>query len=475
MKPVITSLNLAFLALLAAPSTYGQSTPDPCNESGETPLNGPGIIPGSTLKTDCTQLNINININGNLVTPAQCIQAYTYFSIQQHSCLAGITGSHCDHDANTLNILRFDDGGCPQIPNLSGIDWGSIDDIIGLLPRIIGAFACKPPASTTEKSDSASADDCDSRHTEGHVAGEVIHTNQGVSVAWVGQGPEFMPGPAGIFNPFLSAYDLAQTASPSELGGPLGAVIATQENLDGISFSASYRVEHFASGQTVPEHARTLQLSGNACIDGRFDIVRIVPAIYEGNPDTIEEKLTFDGMYLWAYHENAGSGNQIPLTTDTPAWVDQVHFQGLHAIYDWMVDPYAIPNIPGVTYDIEPGSAPDTTYARRSHPLTGGSSFVSEEYLINTRGGTPVPVKREDFDTQGLAWNIFEYSDFFAFRDGDWRPRVSTTSRYYGSAPNRTLVVETLTINRATPLDAASALLVPGEIEEDIDWMIWNL
>ncbi len=140
----------------------------------------------------------------------------------------------------------------------------------------------------------------------------------------------------------------------------------------------------------------------------------------------------------------------------------------------WCVDTYDIPLFPNVSYDVNPGGEPDTVAATRSHPLVGGGSFVSEQYVLSTRVTPTVPLSRSDFDVAGFAWTTYEYSNFTEFRTGDLRPLVTKATRYFGDANDRRKVATTLRITTAKPLTSAEAILVPSMMSDDIAWVTWT-
>jgi hypothetical protein len=442
-----------------------------CNGLLEQPGQGPGKIPGTELTDNCVQ----VNINGNLITPAQCTKGYTHFDIQQHSCGQGAPSTYCKWNAYKLTISKFAGGGCPQIPDLTGIDWTSIGDIIGAIPRLIAALGCQEPEATTEKSDSAASQNCVTGGGGEPLEGQVLANTSEGTATWNGTVAQGTQGPAGTVNPFLTPYEAAQTATPQAFGGALGAVAAAQTGVDGVQFHASLLVEHFDDANaTQTSHSREIVYWGKFCTDGRFDVQTIIPAVYDGKPSPTNSRRTFDGHHLRSFVAQAETGNRFDMTSPTSSWVDDVYLEGLMELYTWCTDTYDIPLFPGITYAEAPGAAPSTLDVTRSHPLVGGESFVSEKYTLSTRVTPAIPLSRSDYDVAGFAWNTYEYSNFTEFRSGDTRPLLVKTTRFFGSGQNLRKVETTLRVDFAKPLTAADSLLVPNPMSDDIKWVEWT-
>ncbi|MCP3915747.1 MAG: hypothetical protein GY711_09340 [bacterium] len=374
----------------------------------------------------------------------------------------------------------FSGGGCPDLPDLDQFDFGSIGGALATLakvPKILkDATNCIKPKENTTNDKGADISPCNTQVSTAPVEGDPVEATGTSHGFYTYQNASNGNGYyANHFNPFESEFDAAEDGDPQTIGGLIGQIALAQQGCDGAAFAAQVRVQHFDSPPLPPTSDVTVTLRGDVTTDGRFKALRVTPDDNDANGGGIVHTTTYDGRYLSNVQELAEGGNIHLLDGSNPIWVEWAYLLEIGEVYDWLADPFDLSLFSLANFEdsVDPNSGLQVV----ENIFTDGTGyeFVGERYEVTIRDGIALPLKRWVYDTAGFEWFQEEYSNFFQFRPGDWRPGTIKETRYLTSDLLGPKVVTTTSINQAAALDATAAAAVPasGWMPNQL-WTLWT-
>ena len=456
------------LSLFVAPAMGQSATSSACNNMNRDSIASAGYY--NSLSETCTVVTI-----GGVSSPSSCLIGYAHNSQNIYRCEGELPDWHCAPTGYSATVTVATDGGCPGLPDFSDVDF-SLTGLVNIPVALIRSFTCAPPKKSSTEDPSAKITECaGGNQVSPYSQGEVIQSSSGATATWWStQTAAATTGIQGTFNLFLTAYDQAQTGTPAELGGTLGAVAASQQGLHGTTVNGTVEVAHWDAGATEPSAIYSEQIAGSITLDGRFDCTRIIEGKSQGDPTQITHRTTFDGLHLRDHSAAGEAGNVYEMDAGTNSSIAELYAGSIAHLYAWLYDPYVIPLFPGGVTLEEISTSQGTVVLRRHHPLLSGGTFVGTEYDVVLRNGVALPIRRTEFDAAGNVWAEFSCADFFELRQGDWRPGTIVFSRYLDGQPNARKITVTTRVVRASALTEEPETGIPLPWADNLNWQVWQ-
>jgi len=436
------------------------------------------------LSDPCAVIEFSIPQVANFSSPPTCQKGYVNTSQNIYTCNGGhLEGVNCDPFGYSATVTVAKDGGCPELPDFSDVDFGSWTTLVKVPVAMVKSLFCVPPKVSATEDPSAKVENCPDGGAQGTSAaenpsgfanGNPIASSAGMlGEFWTTQFVASDQGAQGTYNPFLTWYDKLQDGTPADLSGTLGGLAVKEAGLEGVHVRATVTLEHHYPGFPEENAVHTVHVAGEILTDGRFDCTRRIEGTSQGAPVQIVHRTTFDGQKLRDHSELGEVGNIYTLDDATPAWILQVHADSVDQLSDWARNPFELPMFAdGVPFTEVLGGT--NLILNRMHALQAGGEFVGSQYEVEQRGGIDLPVRRSEFDAAGNLWGETTWSNFVELRPGDWRPTLAVSVRYLdGNEAGRTVTTR-LAIHTATALDAAAASAVPQPFEDNLGWIEWQ-
>jgi len=444
-----------------------------CSNESRTLQQAAGII--NEAKAGCTQLSFTI-VGQSMETPAECTIGYAQYHESVYSCGPSAQCVDCDPKGHQADIDSFSGGGCPDLSELLQFIGGSWDDYKDVPEAVIKALSCTPPKKSSTYDDSASVQrcpDCGNEEEATELESGVVYQGAGDShyLFWTLS----LDGLVGedSFNPMVSVFDLAQTASPADIGGTFGEVLEAHGTLSGTNLSASVEIAHFENGGGV-ESAYEERLSGRILATGQFDLRITTSASKGGRQTVLDKQVTFNGMALTALGSAWEAGNVY--TPDSEAW--DLVFSGqtaaIQAVYDWMCSPYSIPKFQDMDL-VELETTSGDVVVQRRVPGPDGP-WKSSEYLFERRQDVVLPARSTTFDPLGRVREECLFRNYRQVGEGSGALRPFTVIRemYLDGSPDGRRIRVTVNVHSAEGLDEEQAQTVPTLPQAGQAWRVWQ-
>ncbi|MEW5749055.1 MAG: hypothetical protein AB1793_09795 [Candidatus Thermoplasmatota archaeon] len=369
-----------------------------------------------------------------------------------------------------MKLVLAQDGGCPSLVGLNPGSWESWKDVPA---AVASALKCIEPKKKETFDWSAQATECSTGMVQTVEIGAWNEGSEGEQYfVWCGDSNgAYAAGPT--FNPFLSEYDLAQTASSSETPGTLGVVLAAHPGSPGIDFDGSVTVEHFDAGSIAPDNVFMAQVGGQMVSDGRFDTMLSVSILSpSGQNETSIERLSFDGSCLRWVAEGSEVGNEYAASYERFTDVFTMLAATVAPTFWWTFDPFEAPLFADLVLEELPDPETGWILVRRTFQDVSGT-FVGTEYLVDDAGEVSHPVRLRVLDSLGQMREEWIYSDYRVLEEGVWRPWEVVRSVYLDGTVTGRRVVVTSRFVRARNLTQEENQSVPAPYADDQVWQVW--
>lgn len=350
------------------------------------------------------------------------------------------------------------------------LSWDSWKEV----PKALAAaLKCVKPKEASSKDPSAKVSECVEGEDPEIPSGELrLGGSLQAYTMWNGDPEGLLGSGLPTWNPFLSPFDLAQSADPASLPGLMGDVASHHASPPGFTFTAEVTISHYSDMASDPDHVSGASLVGQIAADGRFDIVQTQPVQGSGGePDVAVQRITFDGAIVQQLSTGSEAGNA--LTSTYPAeLLHAAHLNYIEPVFWWATDPLSLPLFEGITFDEVSGADPEVVDVTRVHHGSSGS-FPGSRWLVNTAEPVPHPYLFQALDSAGAVWEDAEFRTYLS-RDGYWRPREIESTRFLNGRPDGARVVTEVKIIAGDVLSPLEASQIPAPWSEDILWQIWE-
>lgn len=414
--------------------------------------------------------------SGTLTTPTSCNIGYMEVSQNIYTCGGTLPGWNCNPVGYHATVSVFTGGGCPEAPDLTQFDPTSLTGWATLPGVIYRSLNCIPPKKASSQDPSARILPCAGEGELGAASldGEVVVSASGQLGTF--RDTDFAASTVGMqgnFNPFLSAYDLAQTGGVEDLPGLLSILAAQQQGLGPVAVRANVRIEHWEAGAALPSHMYREELDGAISPDGRFDLARTFVGTREGEVVSIAHHTTYDGLHLRDLPRRGEFGNVFGIQPGYPRALFDTYMLAIAPLHSWLSDPFLLPMFEsGVEVD-EENEGLNRYLVSRTYPLISGERFAGEEFELEIRNGILVPLERFERNVDGSVRARWQYLDYFEV-GGVWRPSRVILTDYLDSEPDGARVLVILQVDSAEVLPQVESELIPRPFETDKLWQFWS-
>lgn len=477
MHPRTLVLSALTLSALATTVFAQASSSTGCNDMNRQLALTAGVH--NHVATPCVPIQISGGVlvgSGTLTTPSQCTLGYMEASQNIYSCVGSLEGVNCNPFGWKATVTVFTGGGCPTPPDFFAFSPSSLSGWSSLPGTVMRSLVCAAPEKSASEEPSAKISGCPGGGDPGQSSldGQVIVAADGTA----GTLRDTLTaattvGPQGSFNPFLSEYDLAQTAAVEELPGLLSILAAQQQGPSAVEVRATVRFEHFDAGAVEPRHVYVERIRGDLGVDGRFDVLRDFLGTSQGEPVSIVHQSTFDGERLRDLPLRGEFGNVIALGPDTPRAIHDVYLLALQPVHRWLYDPFELPMFASGVTTVESGDAASAYVVQRVYPLVTGGTFVGEALTIVVRNGVMLPTERVEHNVNGSVRARWEYADFIQV-GAVWRPSLVTLTDYLDSHLAGRRIVITTQIEAAQAMAEVDEQLMPLPFTTEQFWQVWD-
>jgi hypothetical protein len=423
-------------------------------------------------ETTCQQLTFSV-AGQSYSTPAKCLRGGAHYSETVYKCNGPLLNWNCNPKGHQVPVTTYTDGACPQMPQLNVLSWDSWKKVPEELAK---AMTCTPPKKHEDKDWSATLKACGTS-TEPDptalVSGQTyVGSDNQTFLAWMGAWTDQQAQPwAGP--DFLTAYDLAQSSSPSVLSGVMHQVAVDHATPPGAQVSATIKIEHFDAEGSSPSNVFTSQVKGSITADGHFDLTRSIATTDEaGNPDVLVHHTTRDGMALRDLFQGGDAGCAFSGTYPHKDRALATNCADVRPIFWWLYDPFELPLFDGVQFVESSGTQAGEILARRMVG-EGASSYIGTEYAVDTSGTVTHPLRHTVYDSSGHVREETLFENDYAIGGSVWRPATSRTTTYLDGTTAGPRIIVTVTITRASLLTAAQASAVPAAFPDTQMWEVW--
>jgi hypothetical protein len=449
---------VVFLAVVSVcQGLVGQAT---CNHTGKVVSITAGDHNFST--TPCGSFSIVV-AGSTIQGPASCIRGGAHYAGTVYVCQGSANLTNCKNQGFKVALSTYSDGGCPDltglIPGATFTSWANVPTAVR------NGLKCVPPKKKDTFDWSASTTDCPTGTKQRPVVGQVYQGGSGAFYT-VAEGPT--SSSTGAHNPFLTAYDTAQSSSPAVVQGILGSlVIPLHPRFAGATLTGVVTIEHASDGEAVE---RTVSVEGSMLSNGRFDISTTYGIVQEGRAVSHGKWITFDGNALASTADGSENGNLWPAPGAGFAARVANEASEIAPLYQWVRDPFDIPWFDSVSYEETTDGATTFVRSHLSADLGGG---VDREYEIDISGPVVHPIAARVYDLTGALREETLFKDYRAVAPGKWRPFHMTRTIWLAPASNQDHVTVTLSLSAAKLLDEAAQAAVPKPCADSHLWFVW--